>query len=151
MKYTKFSFKDEQIIRSMKRMLFKLEFNKKAFFEIFEEIINDILEDNKEVMIRKKVWFLIQLLWEKYIIFWFSQLNKIWEFAYRKTIIAVDFKLDHLLINRILKHDNLSYIKGMLNRTEDSKAIENQISLKEIKSDLCEDNEKYQKIQINKQ
>ena len=30
----------------------------------------------------------------------------------------------------------------MLNRTEDSQAIENQILLKEIKSDLCEDNEK---------
>ena len=96
MKYTKFSFKDEQIIRSMKRMLFKLEFNKKAFFENFEEIINDILEDNKEVMIRKKIWFLIQHLWEEYMIFWFSQLNKIWEFADRKTIMAVDFKLYHL-------------------------------------------------------
>ena len=132
-------------------MLFKLEFNKKAFFEIFEEIINDILEDNKEVMIRKKVWFLIQHLWEEYMIFWFSQLNKIWEFADRKTIMAVDFKLYYLLIDRNFRYDNLSYIKGMLNRTEDSQAIENQISLKEINSDLCEDNEKYQKIQINKQ
>ena len=53
-KYTKFPFKDEQIIRSMKGMLFKLEFNKKTFFDFFEEIINDILEDNKEVMFRKK-------------------------------------------------------------------------------------------------
>ena len=56
MKYTKFSFKDEQMIWSMKGMLFKLEFNKKAFFENFEEIINDILEDNKEVMFCKKAW-----------------------------------------------------------------------------------------------
>ena len=56
--------------------------------------------------------------------------------------MAVDFKLYHLLINLILRYDNLSYIKGMLNRTEDSQAIENQISLKEIKLDLCEDNEK---------
>ena len=56
--------------------------------------------------------------------------------------MAVNFKLYHLLINQILKYDNLSYIKGMLNRTEGSQAIENQISLKEIKSDLCEDNEK---------
>ena len=46
--------------------------------------------------------------------------------------MGVDFKIDHLLIDRILRHDNLSYIKGMLNRTEDSQAIENQISLKEI-------------------
>ena len=65
--------------------------------------------------------------------------------------MAVDFKLYYLLIDRNFRYDNLSYIKGMLNRTEDSQAIENQISLKEINSDLCEDNEKYQKIQINKQ
>ena len=56
--------------------------------------------------------------------------------------MAVDFKLYYLLIDRNLRYDNLSNIKGMLNRTEDSQAIENQISLKEIKSDLCEDNEK---------
>ena len=65
--------------------------------------------------------------------------------------MVVDFKLYHLLIDRNLRYDNLSYIKGILNRTEDSQAIENQISLKEINSDLCEDNEKYKKIQINKQ
>ena len=81
MKYSKFSFEDKQKIRSMKGILFKLEFNKKSFFEFFEEIINDILKDNKEVMFRKKAWYLIQHLWEKYMIFWFSQQNKIWEFA----------------------------------------------------------------------
>ena len=80
-----------------------------------------------------------------------SQLNKIWEFEDRKTIMAVDFKLYHLLIGRILRYDNLSYIKGMLNRTEGFQTIENQISLKELKSDLSEKNEKYQKIQIYKQ
>ena len=56
--------------------------------------------------------------------------------------MAADFKLYFLLIDRNLRYDNLSNIKGMLNRTDNSQAIENQISLKEIKSDLCEDNEK---------
>ena len=137
-----FSFKEEQTIRSMKWMLFNLEFNKKTFFEFFEEIINDILKKNKEVMFRKKAWYLIQHLWEEYMIFWFSHLNKIWEFPDRKTIMAVYFKLYHLLIYPILRYDNLSYIKGMLNRTEGSQAIENQILLKEIKSYLCEENKK---------
>ena len=65
--------------------------------------------------------------------------------------MAVDFKLFYLLIDRILRYDNLSYIKEMLNKTEGSQTIENQISLKELKSDLSEENEKYQKIQIYKQ
>ena len=56
--------------------------------------------------------------------------------------MAVYFKLYHLLIDLILSGDNLSNIKGMLNRTEGSQIIENQISLKEIMSNLCEDNEK---------
>ena len=77
----------------MKGLFFKLEFNKSFSSEFFEEIINDILEDNKEVMFRKKAWYLIQHLWEKYMILWFSQQNKIWEFTERKTIIEVDFKL----------------------------------------------------------
>ena len=46
--------------------------------------------------------------------------------------MAIDFKLYQLLINRILWYDNLSYINGMINKTEGFQIIENQISLKEI-------------------
>ena len=60
--------------------------------------------------------------------------------------MTVDFKLYHLLIDRILRYDNLSYIKGMLNRIEGSQAIENQKSLKEINQISAKIMKKYQKI-----
>ena len=38
-KYTEFSFEDRQKIRSMKEILFELEFNKKALFEFSKKLL----------------------------------------------------------------------------------------------------------------
>ena len=97
-------------------------------------------------MFRKKgLMFNLTLMKKIYDILALFQLNKIWNFGDRKTIMAVDFKLYHLLIDRILRYDSLSYIKRKLNITKGSQTIENQILLKEIKSNFSKIIKKYQK------
>ena len=55
---------------------FKIEFNKRDFATIINDLKEEMDPHIKLMRIKKKAVYFIQYLWEKYLVFWFSQLNE---------------------------------------------------------------------------
>ena len=142
MKFTKFSFDKEEKILSAKGSYFKLVFNKNAFREFIKELRLDLLKVNERIKFKSRAKYIIQHLCEEYLVFWFSQLTKISEFAHRKTIMKVDSELYNLLINRLLQYDNLSFIKEIPKGEEGRQPIDNSAHNVDKNSFISEDKNK---------
>ena len=76
------------------------------------------------------------------MVFCFSQLVRISEFANRQTIMKPDFKLYHMVIKRLLYFDNLSSIREMRKRDENSERVEKPDLEKEMSINCPNDDKK---------
>ena len=75
-------------------------------------------KNDVSVKLKPKAVYFIQHLCEEYLVFWLSQLDKISQFAKRKTVMKTDFELYHMLINRLLNYDHLSFVADIIKASQ---------------------------------
>ena len=125
--FSKFSLDEQEKILSVKNSYFKLIFNKQKFRDFAFEVIGEIAKENVGIKFKAKSIYLIQHICEEYLVFWFSQIELISEFAKRKTVMKADSVLYDILIHRLLSYDNLTFIKEILKDTENSQSAKVQM------------------------
>ena len=125
--FSKFSLDEQEKILSVKNSYFKLIFNKQKFRDFAFEVIGEIAKENVGIKFKAKSIYLIQHICEEYLVFWFSQIELISEFAKRKTVMKADSVLYDILIHRLLSYDNLTFIKEILKDTENSQLAKVQM------------------------
>ena len=127
-KPTRCTLDEEAIILTINGRYFDLVMNKKWFSAFVHDFIAELFKNNKPLKFKKKAIYFIHHLSEEYLVFWFSQLEKISEFSKRKTVMKADCELYDLLINRLLQFDNLCFIKKILKRAEISQGVRSTVS-----------------------
>ena len=112
-----------------------MEFKKSDFANFVYDTRDDMYKSGEKVKIKRMAVYFIQYIWEEYLEFWFSQLDRISQFAQRKTVMKADFEVYHILINRIFNYDHLSFIKDIIKTSENLQIIEDPKLPELIKSD----------------
>ena len=129
----------------------KLEFNKNIFIDLVWEVMDGMYKNDVDLKIKQKAVYFMQHLWEEYLIFWFSQLDKISQFAKHKTVMKTDFELYHMLINRVLNYDHLSFVAVIIKTSENSQIAEGSELPTLAQQDLSEKERNKQTELENKQ
>ena len=106
-----FSLEEQERLLTTKGSYFKLILHKLLFRDVFQETHDEISKEISKIKFKDKSIYFIQHICEEYLVFWFSQIELISEFAKRKTVMKVDSELYDLLIHRLLNYDNLAFIK----------------------------------------
>ena len=122
MHFFKFSLEEQERLLTTKGSYFKLILHKQLFRDVFQESHDKISKEISKIKFKDKSIYFIQHISEEYLVFWFSQIELISEFAKRKTVMKVDFEQYDLLIHRLLNYDNLAFIKEIWKDTSNSQS-----------------------------